>query len=213
MSEWQDEEIVLVSAIEHFSYCPRQYALIHVEHIFDENLFTMRGRRAHERVDEPDAASEDGVIVERALPLWSYRLGLQGKSDVVEFHPDGTVYPVEYKFGPRRDKIHDDLQLCAQALCLEEMLDKKVERGAIYYFSSRRRREVDFTEKLRASVLEAIDEIRKIHAAGVLPPPLNDARCPKCSLIDACMPDAVSAFPSAAVRERIFIPLGEEVSR
>src|ERR671921_686889 len=125
---WLEEDIVLISALEHYSYCPRQCALIHVERVFDENVFTLRGRRAHERADAPNTTGENGVRIERALPLWSDELGLNGRADVVEFPADGGIVPVEYKHGPRRERKHDDLQLCAQALCLEEMLGARVER-------------------------------------------------------------------------------------
>ena len=153
---WTEEEIVLVSALEHYSYCPRQCALIHVEQVFDENLYTLRGRRAHERADEPSSVLEEDVRVERGLPLYSERLGLVGKADVVEFHAEGVPYPVEYKSGPRRQKRHDDIQLCAQAMCLEEMLDVEVERGAVYHYSSRRRREAVFDAELRSLTEETI---------------------------------------------------------
>src|SRR2546430_686008 len=131
-TSWPDSDLVLISALEHWSYCPRQCALIHVEQTFDENLYTLRGRNAHERVDQPEGELREGVRVERAVPLWSDRLGLVGKSDVVEFH-GADPFPVEYKHGPRRKKEHDDLQLCAQALCLEEMTGRSVPRGAIYH--------------------------------------------------------------------------------
>src|SRR5665811_121513 len=107
MSEWNDDDIVLVSAIEHYSYCPRQCALIHVEKVFDENVYTLRGTMAHKRADEPIEAAEHDVKVERALPIWSDVHGLQGKADVVEFHQDGSVYPVEYKIGGRKASEHD----------------------------------------------------------------------------------------------------------
>ena len=138
---WDDADLVMVSALEHWSYCPRQCALIHVEQTFDENLYTLRGRMLHERVDVPEAEQREGVRIERALPLWSDRLGLVGKADVVEFHGDAP-YPVEYKHGPRQHWGHDDLQLCAQALCLEDMTGQPVPAGAIYHHSSRRRREL-----------------------------------------------------------------------
>jgi CRISPR-associated exonuclease Cas4 len=208
MSEWQEDEIVLVSAIEHFSYCPRQCALIHVEKVFDENIFTLRGNRAHERADEPDATEEDGKRIERAVPIWSSRLGLQGKADVIEFWDDGTVYPVEYKHGPRRAKAHDDLQLCAQALCLEEMLGCSITKGAIYHHSSRRRREVAFDQTLREKTERAITGVRSMLLAGVLPPPADDARCPKCSLIDACMPSAITLMSRSP--GTLFEPLPEK---
>jgi CRISPR-associated exonuclease Cas4 len=186
----------MISALEHVSYCPRQFALIHIEQVFDENVFTLRGRAVHERVDSGEASLNDGVRVERALPLWSNRLGLTGKSDVVEFHGD-VPYPVEYKHGAKREKEHDDLQLCAQALCLEEMMGVPVPRGAIFYHGSRRRREVEFSPELKARVEDAIQSIRRIMASGKLPAPLNDKRCKNCSLMEACLPSAV------AERERL----------
>jgi CRISPR-associated exonuclease Cas4 len=190
MEDWLENEVITVSAIQHFSYCPRQCALIHMEQTFQENLYTMRGRRVHERVDEIDSAIEDGVRVERALPLWSERLGLIGKADVVEFH--GNVpYPIEYKYGPKRQKEHDDLQLCAQAICLEEMTGQAVPRGAVFHHSSRRRREVVFTDMLRARVEQTIVAIRNMLSTGHLPSPAKDARCSNCSLIGSCMPQVV----------------------
>ncbi len=187
----------MISALEHYSYCPRQCALIHVEQVFDENLYTLRGRRVHERADNPESRLEEGVRVERGLPLFSERLGLVGKADVVEFHAGGTPYPVEYKSGARRQKRHDDLQLCAQAMCLEEMLDQEVPRGAIYHYASRRRREVVFDGELRSLTEETVLAVRGLLVTATVPPPVADARCPKCSLFDACMP-----FTLAAMSER-----------
>lgn len=197
----EDNDPVMISALEHWSYCPRQCALIHIEQTFDENLYTMRGQAVHKRVDEPESEIVDGVCVERAVPLWSKRLGLIGKADVVEFH--GAVpYPVEYKHGPRREKEHDDLQVCAQALCLEEMTGQEVPRGAIYHHSSRRRREVIFTPELRRRVEEAIVNIRQLLARGTLPPPVNDRRCERCSLIESCMPSVIGEQERARVLVR-----------
>jgi len=189
--DWDESELVMISSLEHYSYCPRQCALIHLEQTFEENLYTLRGRAVHEQVDEPEAAVEKGVRVERALPLWSNRLGLVGKADVVEFHGD-TPYPVEYKHGPRREKEHDDLQLCAQALCLKEMTGQSVPKGAIFHHSSRRRREVEFTPPLREKVEQSVVEIRSMLASRILPPAVNDARCKNCSLQDSCLPSVVA---------------------
>ena len=186
-----DSELIMISALEHYSYCPRQCALIHQEQTFSENLYTLRGRAVHEQVDEPEAVVEKGVRVERALPLWSNRLGLVGKADVVEFRGE-MPYPVEYKHGPRREKEHDDLQLCAQALCLEEMTGQNVPNGAIFHHSSRRRREVEFTPALREKVERSITEIRAMLASRTLPPAVNDARCTHCSLQDSCLPSVVA---------------------
>ena len=190
---WSEEDIVLISALEHYSYCPRQCALIHVERVFDENVFTLRGLRAHERADAPNTTWENGVRIERALPLWSDQLGLNGKADVVEFHPDGSVVPVEYKHGPRRERRHDDLQLCAQALCLEEMLGLPVPAGAIWYHGSRQRRDVPIDAALRALVPQATAAVRAMLAGSRLPAAPNDQRCPKCSLFDACLPELAAS--------------------
>ena len=185
-----ENDPIMISALEHYSYCPRQCALIHVEQTFDENLYTMRGQAVHERVDEVASEIQEGVRVERAVPLWSKRLGLVGKADVIEFYGE-TPYPVEYKHGPRREREHDDLQLCAQAICLEEMTGKEVPRGAIYHHSSRRRREVVFDSALRAKVEETVVAIRQMFAEKVIPPPVNDARCRHCSLLESCMPAVI----------------------
>jgi CRISPR-associated exonuclease Cas4 len=197
----------MISALEHWSYCPRQCVLIHIEQTFDENLYTLRGQAVHKRVDEPESEIVDGVRVERAVPLWSKRLGLIGRADVVEFHGE-IPYPVEYKHGPRREKEHDDLQLCAQAICLEEMTEKPVPRGAIYHHSSRRRREVVFTPALRDRVADVVTQVRAMLVAKTLPPPVNDSRCRHCSLTEACMPSIIGEQQRAAelVRTLFVIP-------
>jgi CRISPR-associated exonuclease Cas4 len=204
-----DDDTVLISAIEHYSYCPRQCGLIHLEQVFDENVFTLRGRRAHERAHAAATTLEDGVRVERALPLWSDRLGLYGRADVVEFHPDGAVYPVEYKLGARRNSRHDALQLCAQAFCLEEMLGVVVPKGAVYSHQSRRRREVVLDEALRRETEAIILAIRAMQRSGVMPPAVNDKRCPRCSLLDACLPATVLAGQAFRPR-RLFVAPPDE---
>lgn len=183
---------VPLSALQHWAYCPRQCGLIHLEQAFEDNIHTARGQAVHHLVDEPGYEMKAGVKVERALPLWSDRLNLIGKADLVEFHPDGTVFPVEFKHGRKRQKVHDDIQLAAQALCLEEMLGRPVPRGAIYHASSRRRREVAITPNLRRLVEETAAAIRAMLASGKLPPPANDMRCRECSLKDICQPEALS---------------------
>lgn len=184
-----DSDPLPISALEHWSYCPRQCCLIHAEQAFEENIHTLRGQAAHARTDEPGLeAGYDGRRIARAVPLWCDRLGLVGKSDVVEFLADGTPYPVEYKHGPRRERLHDDIQLAAQALSLEEMTGMAVSRGAIYHASSRRRREVAITPMLRLAVEACVADIRAALAGPTLPPPVNDKRCNACSLIDLCQP-------------------------
>lgn len=208
LEDWAAEELVMISALEHYSYCPRQCALIHVEQVFDENLYTLRGRRVHERADTRGSDIEEGVRVERGLSLFSGRLGLVGKADVVELGPDGTPYPVEYKSGPRRQKRHDDIQLCAQALCLEEMFDREVPEGAVYQHSSRRRREVAFDTELRVMTEEMIREVREMLATSTVPPPVADSRCPKCSLYDACMPFTLAGMDTEDAMSYLYDPDG-----
>lgn len=200
-----------LSALQHWCYCPRQCALIHVEQVFEDNLFTQRGQALHKRVDDPGFEVRDGLRIERALPLFSDRLGLVGKADVVEFLPDGTPYPVEYKHGSRHKRADiaacDDVQLAAQALCLEEMFGKPVPEGALYYASSRRRRNVAVDAALRAKTMIAITGVRDLLASGITPPPLADEHCRACSLSDLCQPDAVHNNPArTAVLAHLFEP-------
>lgn len=185
-------EPIAISALQHWSYCPRQCALIHVEQVFADNVHTARGHAVHAIVDEPGAERSGTVRIERAMPLWNDRLGLIGKADLVEFEADGSAYPVEYKHGPRRQHRHDDLQLAAQALCLEEMTGKRVPAGAIFHFSSRRRREVAIDAVLRDAVEAATRAVRDLLSSPALPAPVNDARCRNCSLIDLCQPEVVA---------------------
>jgi len=200
-----------LSALQHWAYCPRQCALIHVEQVFEDNLFTQRGQALHKRVDDPGFEVRDGLRVERALPLFNDRLGLVGKADVVEFLPDGTPYPVEYKHGSRHKRADiaacDDLQLAAQALCLEEMFGKAVPEGALYYATSRRRRIVAVDADLRAKTERVIGEVRRLLVTSVLPPPLNDDHCRACSLRDLCQPEALACSPErAAILTTLFVP-------
>jgi CRISPR-associated exonuclease Cas4 len=186
---------VAVAAVEHYSYCPRQCALMYIEQTWDENIYTVRGGMAHERVEAGEETLVDGVRAYRSLPLHSRRLGLRGVSDVVEMH-DETPYPVEYKSGRRGPRqpwggTHADLQLCAQALCLEEMLGRPVPKGAIYYAASRTRHEVEIDEPLRRRTEELVAAVRQLIIEQALPEPANDGRCPNCSLVEACMPDVV----------------------
>lgn len=183
--------IIPLSALNQWAYCPRRCGLIHLEGEFEDNVHTARGKAEHERVDRSAHAVDDGTRMEYALPIWSDRLGLIGKCDVVEFWRDGTVYPVEYKHGARMRWINDDLQLAAQAMCLEEMLGKPVLKGAIYHASSRRRRELAITPELRTLVRTTAESIRAMLTTGALPPPTNDARCRECSLKDICQPEAL----------------------
>jgi len=202
-----------LSALQHWLYCPRQCGLIHLEQVFDDNVHTLRGQAVHARTDRPGVETAKGVRVERALPLWHDELGLIGKSDVVEFLPDGTPYPVEYKHGSRHKAADiaacDDLQLAGQAMCLETMTGRAVSEGALYYASSRRRRVVPITPALRVQVAQVAQAIRRMLASGRLPPPLEGEqaahRCKACSLLERCQPQATHAALTQA-RQNLFEP-------
>ncbi len=188
-------EPIPLSALQHWAYCPRQCALIHIEQAFDENLHTLRGHAVHAQVDQPGLELRDGLRIERALPLWHDALGLVGKADVVEFEPDGTPCPVEYKRGSRHKAADiaacDDLQLAAQALCLESMTGRTVAEGAIFYAESKRRRVVCIEAVLREQVVQATMAVRAMLDAGRLPPPTDDERrCRRCSMKARCQPEA-----------------------
>lgn len=204
-----DEDIIVpISAIEHYSYCPRQCALIHVEQVFEENVHTIRGTIAHERVDAGVASVEAGIRFVRGLPLFSEPHGLTGKADLVEFRSDGP-YPVEYKSGPRKGR-HAEFQLCAQALCLEAMLGAPVPLGAVFHRASATRREILVDHDLRTETLAIVEAIRAMLAAAALPSPVNDSRCDRCSLKDACVPELVDSPDRLASYERaLYVPLSD----
>lgn len=185
-----DNEPVMISALNHYLYCPRRCALVHVEQVWNENIYTMRGKDAHENVDEVSSHEVSDVRYERALPIWSKRLNLVGKADMVEFHGD-IPYPVEYKSGKHKEFENDYIQLLAQAVCLEEMLDVKVEKGAIYWHGSRERKEIVFSDSMRVHLEEVVAAVHEMIADHHVPPPVNDKRCKDCSLKESCLPHVV----------------------
>ena len=188
----EDDEFIALSALQHYLYCPRQCALIHTEQLWAENARTAEGRVLHERVDQPQAERRRGVRTVTAMPLVDAQLGIAGVADVVEFHttPEGErIVPVEYKRG--RPKAHraDEVQLCAQALCLESMMSQPVLEGALFYGTTRRRTEIVFDQGLRRITHDTIVATRAMLAAGRTP--LADyapRRCDACSLIELCQP-------------------------
>jgi CRISPR-associated exonuclease Cas4 len=185
--------------------------LIHLEQAFDDNLHTRRGQAVHAAVDKPGVEVRAGLRVERSLPLWHDELGLIGKADVVEFEADGTPYPVEYKHGSRHKAADiaacDDLQLAAQAMCLEAMFQRSVDEGALYYATSRRRRIVPITGALREQVREAAEAVRRMLDTGLLPAPTADQRrCKHCSLHDRCQPEAIRQLQAGPIGQRMFDP-------
>lgn len=199
------DDYVMLSALQHFAFCPRQCALIHIEQAWAENIYTLRGLRVHEKVHQvDDEIIEAGIRVERSLYLTSKQYGIRGIADVVEFDYHQNPYPVEYKSGGKKSRTADSIQLCAQALCLEEMLDRPVENGAIFYHKSRRRKEIEFTPQLRSLTAKTIEETRSLLNQTKLPPPIQDKRCDDCSLRQACMPDTVSDFTKSATKNNPF---------
>lgn len=187
-----DEDLIPISALQHYLYCPRQCALIHVERQWAESRHTAEGRLLHERVDQPVAERRKGVRTVTAMPLLSLPLGITGIADVVEFHrgDDGeAVFPVEYKRGAPKAHRADEVQLCAQALCLEAMLACTVPNGALFYGKTRRRKEIRFDDTLRALTRQTIDATRQMILTHHTPSAKYEAkRCDACSLIDLCQP-------------------------
>src|ERR1039458_8394908 len=199
-------EALPLSLLNDLLYCPRRAALKAVEGWRAANEHTARGDIVHEHADLPGYEVAKGVTVLRALPVWSERLGLSGKCDVVEArphpqplsHPMGegggyeSLAPVEYKKGKRRAFENDDAQLCAQALCLEEMFGVTVARGAVFHAASKRRREVEFTAELRKLTEDAITELHRLAASGSVPAAVFKPACEECSLFTICLPKATS---------------------
>jgi CRISPR-associated exonuclease Cas4 len=185
-------ETLALSLLNDFLYCPRRAALKGIEGLRSENEHTVLGDLVHEHADLPGYEVAKGVTLLRGLPVWSERLGLSGRCDVVERQADGTFTPVEYKKGKRRAFDNDDAQLCAQAMCLEEMSGRRVERGAVFHAASKRRREVEFTPELRALVEHALVELRSLLASQRAPAAFLKPACEECSLYTSCLPEATS---------------------
>jgi len=189
-------EPIPISALEHYEYCARQCALIHVDGLWVENEHTVRGQRGHRRADRPGQRVERGRRVIRGLSLWSEALGLTGRADTVEVSSEGAVKPVEYKIGSRHG-LTADVQVCAQALCLEEMFRRPIPTAAIWYSGPRRRHIVELTTDLRALTVDRIQQVHALRAQSTLPPAVNDQRCAHCQFAAMCLPSIVD--DSAAI--------------
>ncbi len=183
-------EQIPLSLLNDFLYCPRRAGLKIVEGVRSTNEHTLRGDIVHEHSDLPGFEAVRGVKLLRALPVWSARLGLSGKCDIVEEHPDGSLVPVEFKLGRRRAWENDDVQVCAQGLCLEEMFGRTVGRGAIFHASSKQRREVVFDEALRARTAQTAADLNALMESGRTPPAVLKPACEECSLYAICLPRA-----------------------
>ncbi|GAB4526582.1 MAG: CRISPR-associated protein Cas4 [Parvularculaceae bacterium] len=186
------DELIPISALQHYLYCPRQCALIHIEQQWAENRLTAEGRQLHENIDKPHKASAKGVRIVAAMPLRSDRLGLVGVADIVELtkrQGGWSAFPIEYKRGRPKSHRADEVQLCAQALCLEEMLETEIPEGAIFYGKTRRRTSVAIDAELRRLTRDIIVKLRALFDANETPPAKYAKRqCDACSLIEACKP-------------------------
>lgn len=206
---YSEQDFLPLSGLQHMAFCQRRWALVHIEGLWEENVFTSEGKVLHERAHSGEIESRPGVLVRRALRVSSRRLGLSGQTDVVEFYPEALEnggialeehrglwrpYPVEYKRS--RDKPGKSaymIQLCAQAMCLEEMLGAQVLEGAVYDRSTRRRQVVCFSEDLRREVEELAMRMHSLYAAGITPQAKYEKKCDHCSLYPVCLPKATGS--------------------
>ncbi len=218
-------DLLPLSGLQHLVFCERQCALIHLEQSWKDNVLTLEGSNLHARTDEgaPRRERRGDLLVVRSLPLRSLRLGVVGRADVVEFHrkathraSEGTAaplpravslphlsgawapFPVEYKRGVPKANRCDEVQLCAQALCLEEMLTVRIDAGALFYGSIRRRHDVGFDRTLRQLTITAADRFHALMRDGVTPCAKRQAKCRRCSLLEICMPETVGSSRSAS---------------
>lgn len=213
-------QTLYLSRIKHYVYCPRRFALIELEQLWEDNQFTAEGQVVHERVVSGEREKRGEVTITRSLSLSHEALGLEGVADVVEYHqnPDGTVtpYPIEYKRGRPSDNRADEVQLMAQALCLEDMHNCHLEEGALFYGKTHRRKQVVFDDELREFTLSAIKACREIIETGTTPKPLyRVAKCRSCSLNTKCHPkifnkNAETWFANKLAQTLDAEPVGDE---
>ena len=186
-----EDQLLPISALQHLIFCERQCALIHVERLWAENRWTAEGRVIHNKTHTTQAQTLDGVRITRSLWLKSTRLGLVGQADVVEFHSDGRVIPVEYKRGQPKKDDSDRVQICAQALCLEEMLDVEIKNGFLFYGKRKRRTPVKIDQGLRQRTQEVILRLREMIDHRETPTAVRQPKCDSCSLVELCLPDSM----------------------
>jgi CRISPR-associated exonuclease Cas4 len=205
---YAEDDLLPLSGLQHLLFCERQWGLIHIEQQWEENRLTAEGRVLHDRVHDAGTEARVDSVSARGLVLRSFRLGLSGQADAVEFQrseegpPRGVwlagregwwrPFPVEYKRGKPKANACDEVQLCAQALCLEEMRDARIEGGALFYGASRRRKEIAFDSELRAQTEALAVRMHELYAARATPPAVYGKKCERCSLMGRCLPQAVS---------------------
>jgi CRISPR-associated exonuclease Cas4 len=202
-----EPEWLMISALQHYAYCPRQFALIHIEQAWAENQFTAHGRLLHERVDSYESEQRGDLRYERSISVLSNRLRIRGKLDLLEITGKSakSYFPVEYKRGKSKSEDWDRIQLCAQALCLEEMREIRVDSGALWYWQVRKRESVQFDQALRDATEQTIEAAHVLMASGETPLPTTlKQRCRACSLIDLCEPEAFQKDRSGRYIEALF---------
>lgn len=197
---FDEEDLLPLSGLQHLAFCERQWALIHIEQVWSENQLTAEGRELHDRAHETGSESRPGLRIARGLRLRSLRLGLSGQADIVEFRPavngaelSGLAglwqpFPVEYKRGRPKKNRCDEIQLCAQALCLEEMFYASIPQGALFYGTPRRRQDVAFSTALRSETETLAERMHTLYSSHVTPKANFEPKCEKCSLLSSCLP-------------------------
>lgn len=206
---YTEDDFIMISALQHYVYCPRQCGLIHVDDGWRENLFTTRGNILHEKVDTDTYETRGTLKTVRGLRIHSFSLGISGRCDVVEFRESKNgkeVMPVEFKSGEPKNDISDKVQLCAQAFCLEEMLDTKITRGAFFYGKIRRRDVVEIDSELRLQTENIIASVREIVSNKIVPKAEYNAKCKNCSLQDICQPKAMNKKKLNNYIKELYIP-------
>lgn len=197
--------LVNISALQHFAFCQRQCALIHLEQVWQENYLTAHGRQLHERVDNGEPETRKGVRFERGVVVTAPILGLTGKLDLLEHHKASSQFiPVEYKRGKPKANDIDKVQLCAQAMCIEEMLTVEVKQGALWYWQTRKRIEIELDTNLRGQTKDLITQVQQLFINGRTPAPTTGKHCKACSLIDICQPNLTEHDASNRYIETLF---------
>lgn len=190
-----EDDFIKISALQHYVYCPRQCGLIHVDDVWQENVFTVRGNILHEKVDTDTYETRGNTKTVRGLRIHSYKFGITGRCDVVEFketEKGKVVLPVEFKSGEPKEDLSDKVQLCAQVICLEEMLNTKISQGAFFYGKIRRRNVVEIDNELRSQTENIIASVREIVSTKKIPTAEYAAKCRNCSIESICQPKAMN---------------------
>lgn len=206
IDKYPEDNLLPISALQHFLFCPRRCALVHLEQMWQENVFTAEGQNLHQKTHTADTENRPGLRIVRGLRIHSFRLGLIGQADVVEFYQAQTgvplagaeglwqPFPVEYKRGIQKIRREYEIQLCAQAMCMEEMMQVEISQGALFYGKSRRRMEVPLTSELRCQTEEAARGLHDLIDSGITPSAQYEKKCDSCSLYSRCLPKTTGSL-------------------